>query len=179
VKWRECGFRTTAGSLVIDTPWRSPRAHTHQYRSQLAWNGSTGAGYETYDRTHRVGVPPALAELELSSDPVFGGHDELANPEQLLLAAASSCQLLSFLAIAARSRVDVLAYADAAEAAMPEDAKPMRITRIALRPRITVVPGTDLARVHRLVQRAHEACFIANTLNAEMIIEPTVEHASG
>ncbi len=151
--------------------------HTHVYRTRLDWHGSTGAGYESYGRIHRVAVPPADGELVLSSDVAFHGDARLPNPEQLLLAAASSCQLLMFLAIAARSKVDVLAYEDEAEAVMPEDQKPMRITRIALRPRIVVAAGADLDRVRRLVERAHDECFIANTLNAEISIEPAIEHA--
>ncbi len=146
----------------------------HLYRSHLSWRGSTGAGYEDYDRTHRVGIPAARLELELSSDAAFRGDPGLANPEQLLLAAASSCQLLSFLAYAARSRIDVIAYEDEAEAVMPEDHEPIRITRITLRPRIVVAAG-DPDRVRRLVDKAHDACFIANTLNAEMVIDPTIE----
>jgi len=67
--------------------------HTHAYRSELSWEGSTASGYEVYERAHRVLIPPAEAELLLSSDPAFKGDGQLANPEQLLLAAASSCQL--------------------------------------------------------------------------------------
>ena len=151
--------------------------HTHTYRSQLSWDGSTGVGYDSYGRTHRVAVPPADGEFVLSSDPAFLGSAQLPNPEQLLLAAASSCQLLSFLAIAARSRIDVVAYEDEAEAIMPEDQKPLRITQITLRPRIVVAPGVDLDRVRRLVGKAHEACFIANTLNAEVVLEPVIAAA--
>lgn len=84
-----------------------------------------------------------------------------------------------FLAIAARSHVDVLAYHDDADAIMPDSEQPMRITRITLRPRITVTAGTDIDRIRRLVEQAHRGCFIANTLNAEMVIEPVVEHATG
>jgi len=148
----------------------------HTYRSRLSWQGSTADGYEAYDRTHRVVVPPAGGELVMSSDPAFRGDGELPNPEQLLLAAASSCQLLSFLAIAARSRVDVVAYEDDADAVMPEGEKPMRITRITLRPRISVAAGSDLDRVRRMVESAHRGCFIANTLNAEIVIEPVIDH---
>ena len=153
-------------------------AHTHTYTSVLTWRGSTGVGYDAYDRTHRVGTPPAESELELSSDPAFRGTADLANPEQLLLASASSCQLLSFLAMAARSRIDVVAYDDNAEAVMPEDDKPVRITRITLRPHIVVAAGADLERVRRLVSRAHGGCYIANTLNAELVIEPVIDHAT-
>jgi organic hydroperoxide reductase OsmC/OhrA len=150
----------------------------HTYRSNLTWRGSTGDGYDEYERAHRVSLPPAGDELELSSDPAFRGDPELPNPEQLLLAAASSCQLLEFLALAARSRIDVLAYDDDAEAVMPEDARPMRITRISLRPRIVVGPGADRTRVARLVERAHEHCYVANTLNAAIDVEPEIAERS-
>ena len=154
-------------------------AGIHHYRSRLEWRGDTAAGYEEYSREHRVTVPPARASLTLSSDPAFVGDPGLANPEQLLVAAASSCQLLSFLARAARSRVTVLSYEDEAEGVMPEDEKPLRITKIVLRPRIVVGEGTDEARVQRLVERAHEGCFIANSLKTEIAVEATIEVSRG
>ena len=112
--------------------------------------------------------------LSLSSDPAFRGDPNLLNPEQLLVLAASSCQLLSFLAVAARARIDVLAYDDEGEGVMPEDDPPARITRITLRPRITVARGTDVDRVHHLVEVAHRECFIANSLRTEILVEATV-----
>lgn len=147
----------------------------HNYKTTLNWSGSTGSGYGDYPREHRVELGGASGELALSSDAAFLGNSELSNPEQLLLAAASSCQLLSFLAVAARSRVDVLAYRDSAEAVMPEDITPMRITAITLRPEITVNAGTDPERVQRLVEKAHQSCFIANSLNTEISLDPTIE----
>lgn len=148
----------------------------HTYRATLAWRGSTGLGYDGYDRTHTVATPPAAEALHLSSDPAFQGDPSLLNPEQLLLLAASSCQLLSFLAVAARARVDVVAYEDAAEATMPEDNRPVRITRITLRPVITVGPGgaatpTD-ERLRHLCEVAHRECYVANSLRTEIVIEP-------
>ena len=153
-------------------------SHTHTYRSSLTWEGSTADGYDQYDRAHGITVPPAREPLMLSGDPAFKGDPDRPNPEQLLLAAASSCQLLSFLAFAARSRIDVLAYTDEAEALMPEDDLPVRITQITLRPRITVGPDANVDRVYRLVDKAHAECYVANTLNAEMRIEARVEVAA-
>ncbi len=147
----------------------------HRYRTSLAWSGSTGGGYEEYDRTHRIALPPAADVLRLSADPAFRGNPELSNPEQLLLAAASSCQMLSFLAIAARSGIDVRSYADDAEAVMPEDDLPVRITRITLRPRIVVAAGSNLDRVRRIVDKGHEECYIANSVTTEITIQPTIE----
>jgi organic hydroperoxide reductase OsmC/OhrA len=146
----------------------------HHYRCRLDWSGSTADGYDAYDREHRVSCPPAGAELRLSSDPAFRGDPDLLNPEQLLLAAASSCQMLSFLAYAARARIDVVSYVDEAEAVMPEDDKPVRITEIALRPRIVIAGAADEDRVRHFVHRAHEACFIANSVRSEITIEPEI-----
>ena len=148
----------------------------HHYRTTLLWRGSTGRGYDAYSREHEVGAAPADARLRLSSDPAFRGDEALLNPEQLLLASASSCLLLSFLAVAARSRVNVVAYDDRASATMPE-ARPMRITHVEHRPRITVVGDVDDAKVRRMLDLAHRECFIANTLDVETTIEPIVVHA--
>jgi organic hydroperoxide reductase OsmC/OhrA len=151
----------------------------HNYASRLEWSGATADSYEHYDRRHTVTAPLAPTPLRLSSDPAFRGDAELVNPEQLLLIAASSCQLLSFLAIVARARINVVAYTDEAEAVMPEDDEPMRITRITLRPRIVIDGPVDESRVRRYVERAHEHCFIANTLSAEMVLEPRIESVGG
>jgi organic hydroperoxide reductase OsmC/OhrA len=147
---------------------------THVYRAECAWAGSTAAGYDSYDRTHSMRCPPADSVMSMTSDPAFRGDPARLNPEQLLLAAAVSCQLLSFLAVAARARIDVLGYEDTAEADMPEDDPPLRITAIRLRPRITVASGTNVDRVRKLVSLAHEHCFIANSLTSSMDIEATV-----
>ena len=103
------------------------------------------------------------------------GDPSLLNPEQLLVMAASSCQLLWFLHLAAKARIDVVAYEDDASAVMPEDDQPMRITEITLRPRITVSGNAGEERIRKLVDTAHEHCYIANSLNSSMVIEPTVE----
>jgi organic hydroperoxide reductase OsmC/OhrA len=146
----------------------------HGYRSRVWWSGSTAAGYDDYPRAHGATAAPAAAELRLSSDPAFLGSPDSLNPEQLLLVAASSCQLLSFLARAARMRLEVTGYEDEAEAEMDMDDPPARITRIVLRPRITVAAGTDEAKVRKAVDGAHRDCFIANSLKSEMTIEPTI-----
>ena len=151
---------------------------THRYATDLAWVGSTAAGYDRYERSHRVGAPPADVGLELSADPAFLGDPERLNPEQLLVAAASSCQLLSFLAVAAHGRLDVIAYEDRADAQMPEaESGPMWITRIDLHPAITLA-DTDRdrpsdERLVYLVGVAHRMCFIANSLRSEVAIHPT------
>jgi organic hydroperoxide reductase OsmC/OhrA len=151
----------------------------HRYRAICQWEGSTLAGYDDYPRAHAVRLVGPELDLKLSSDPAFHGDGSRPNPEQLLLAAAVSCQLLSFLAVAARARLDVLRYSDEAEAEMPEAEKPIRITRIRLRPEILMAVGPTEDRVRRLVDQAHRECFIANSLKSEIVIEPTVAFLGG
>ena len=149
--------------------------HVHRYHATCHWEGDTAVGYESFDRAHTSYAPPVSTELMLSADPAFLGHPQKLNPEQLLLMSASSCQLLSFLAIAARARVQVVEYDDHAEAEMPEDDKPMRLTKLTLRPRIVVGPGVKEERVLKYAALAHKQCYITNSLGTEVALEPTVE----
>ncbi len=153
-------------------------AHVHHYRARSTWAGTTGVGYDAYDRNHSTACPPVEAPLALSGDPAFRGDAARLNPEQLLVAAASSCQLLSFLAVAARARIDVVAYEDEAEGVMPEDDKPERVTRIVLRTRISVKGDAPDSRLERLVHLAHEQCYIANSLKSDVVVEPTFVRVS-
>lgn len=145
-----------------------------RFESRVTWRGSTGWGYDAYDRAHEVRSPPAGAALRVSAAPEFRGSEELWDPEQMLLGAAASCQLLSFLAVAARARLDVIAYDDEATAEMPLDARPVRITKVTLRPRVSLRPGPAPERVRHLVDVAHRECYVASTLACEVVVEPTI-----
>jgi organic hydroperoxide reductase OsmC/OhrA len=149
--------------------------HVHRYHATCHWEGDTTVGYKNYDRTHTSSAPPAPTELTVSADSSFLGDPQKLNPEQLVVVAASSCQLLSFLAIAARARVQVLEYEDHAEAQMPEEDRPMRLTQITLRPRIVIGPGVKEERVLRFTEMAHEQCYIANSLSTDVVVEPKIE----
>ncbi len=153
----------------------SARHTIHTYQACCSWRGTTAVGYEKYDRTHTVSAPPAAHSLTLSAAPAFRGDPLQLNPEQLLVIAASSCQRLSFLAVAARARVNVLEYDDEADADMPEDDSPVRITRVKLKPRIVVGVGVSEARVRQLVELAHHECYIANSLKSAVTVQPSIE----
>jgi organic hydroperoxide reductase OsmC/OhrA len=112
-------------------------ARVHRYETRLRWTGSTGTGWAEYDRGHTAVAPPAEQEIGLTTGEEQGDRRVL-NPEQLVVMAASSCQMLWFLHLAAKARIDVVRYEDDADAEMPEDRQPVRLTRITLRPRIEV-----------------------------------------
>lgn len=146
---------------------------THRYETRLNWSGSTGLGYDHYDRSHSATAPPAEQEIGLTTGE-SKGDPSLMNPEQLLVMSASSCQMLWFLHLAAKARIDVVGYEDEALGVMPEDDEPMRITEITLRPRITVDGEASEERIRKLVDSAHQYCFIANSLTSAVVIEPSV-----
>jgi organic hydroperoxide reductase OsmC/OhrA len=145
----------------------------HRYETRLTWSGSTGLGWDGYDRVHSATAPPAKQEIRLTTGESHG-DPSILNPEQLLVMAASSCQMLFFLHLASKARIDVVEYEDDALGVMPEDEEPLRITEITLRPRITVAGDASEERIRELVHTAHEYCYIANSLTSEVSIDPTV-----
>ena len=81
-----------------------------RYDARIHWTGSTGLGWAHYDRTHTASAPPAEAEIGMTTGE-SKGDPRLNNPEQLLVMAASSCQMLWFLHLAAKARIILLWHA--------------------------------------------------------------------
>lgn len=127
-----------------------------------------------YTRAHTATATPADAALTLSADPHFRGDATALNPEQLVVMAASSCQLLSFLTVAATRGIDVLNYVDAAQGYMDDAASPVALSRILLRPVVTVASDTHADAVRAAMEQAHERCYIANSLRTTVKIQSTV-----
>jgi organic hydroperoxide reductase OsmC/OhrA len=147
---------------------------TNTYETHVRWTGSTGLGWEHYDRTHVATATPAEQEVRITTGE-RKGDPAILNPEQLVLMAASSCQMLWFLHLAAKARIDVVEYEDSATGVMPTDVEPTSVTEIVLRPRIVVASDASEERVRKLVQTAHEHCYIANSLKSAVTIEADVE----
>jgi organic hydroperoxide reductase OsmC/OhrA len=156
------------------------RDQTHVYSTELRWSGSTAAGWAAYDREHRVSAAGVAGETRMSADPSFHGDPSLLNPETLLVMSASSCQMLSFLAEAARGRLDVVSYVDSAVGEMAhQPSEPMWVQRIVLRPVIVIRGDYVESEVHRRVESAHRQCFIANSLRTEVTVEATIRSDPG
>ena len=99
---------------------------------------------------------------------------EAVDPEEALVASAASCHMLTFLFLAAKERFRVDDYRDAAVGLLtPNDAGKLFVSKITLAPKITFSGDTkpspeDIARLHH---RAHEDCYIANSILAEVVVE--------
>ena len=146
----------------------------HVYRLGVAWTGNRGtgtSGYSAYGREHEIrveGKPP----LPGSSDPAFRGDPTRWNPEEFLVASLSACHMLWYLHLCAEAGVVVTDYADRATGIMVEPKSGIaKFERVILQPLVTLAPGSDLERARALHERAHQSCFIANSVNF------AVEHA--
>ncbi|HEV2081512.1 MAG TPA: OsmC family protein [Brevundimonas sp.] len=95
------------------------------------------------------------------------------DPEEALVAAVSSCHMLFFLAYAARVGLVVDRYSDAASGTLAKDARgKVSMTEIVLRPRIDWVgEGPSAAALADLHHRAHESCYVANSIRSDVRIE--------
>jgi organic hydroperoxide reductase OsmC/OhrA len=107
-------------------------------------------------------------------NPRYGRTDAL-DPEQAFVASLSSCHMLWFLDVAAQAGFVVSAYRDEAEGVLEPgpDGKVM-MTRVLLRPRaeFTGARRPSPAELAHLHHRAHEDCFIANSVKSQVMIEP-------
>jgi hypothetical protein len=125
---------------------------THRYETPLRWTGSTGLGWEGYDRTQTALAPRAEQEIRLTTGEAHGDPRILNRSSSS--SWPSSCQMLWFLHLAAKARIDVVGYEDDASGLMPEDDEPVRITEITLRPGIVIAGGASEGRVRKLVHTA-------------------------
>jgi len=95
------------------------------------------------------------------------------DPEEAFVASLSSCHMLFFLDFARRGGFVVDSYVDDAEGVLEKRADgKMAMTRVTLRPRVSWAgDAPDEAALADLHHRAHEACFIANSVTTEVTVE--------
>lgn len=153
----------------------------HHYSAHLVWTGGTDetVPFRKHNRSYQINSPGKPSILG-SSDPVFRGDATRWNPEDLLLASLSACHHLWYLGLCAAAGIVVLAYEDAAEGMMVEEASGAgQFVKVTLRPRVTLAPGSDKEKAQALHHIAHEKCFIARSVNFPVDHDPVVEVAPG
>ncbi|VEP17273.1 Peroxiredoxin [Hyella patelloides LEGE 07179] len=150
----------------------------HLYQLALQWTGNRGEGtvnYRAYERTYQIEVSGKPVILG-SSDPAFRGDKNKYNPEELLVASISSCHLLWYLHLCADEGVIVIDYSDFPVGKMCETKNGGgRFTEVILQPEITITTESDLEQATKLHHKAHELCFIANSVNFPVICQPSIK----
>jgi len=150
----------------------------HKYEAKISWSRHEANFTDMkYSRGHEwsfdggIKVPASASPLAVRAP---FSVVEAIDPEEALVAAASSCHMLMFLYLAAKQGFVVESYVDNAFGVMEKNPQgKMAITRITLRPNIQFSPEKlpspdELSVLHH---KAHEECFISNSIKSEVIIE--------
>jgi organic hydroperoxide reductase OsmC/OhrA len=146
-----------------------------EHKATIDWKRETPAfAYETYNRDHDWAFDAGVT-VRASANPAYLGSETCVDPEEAFVVSLSSCHMLTFLAIAARKKYVVDSYHDEAVGVLAKDAAGrLAVTRVTLRPQVRFggdkVPGPEELR--QLHDQAHHACFLANSVKTEIVVEP-------
>lgn len=146
-----------------------------EHKIYLRWeNEGEDFSYKTYDRSHLWKFEGGTL-IQASAAPDYLGKAELVNPEEAFAASLSSCHMLTFLAIACMKKYRVATYEDNAVAILGKNEKQkMAVKTVYLRPNITFegdnIPDNTI--INKMHHRAHQECFIANSVLTEILLEP-------
>jgi organic hydroperoxide reductase OsmC/OhrA len=149
----------------------------HIYKTMVKWVGNKGVGttnYSAYSRDHVISVA-GKPDIPGSSDPAFRGDKSRYNPEELLVSSLSTCHMLWYLHLCAEAGVVVVGYVDHATGTMSEtEDGGGKFTKVDLHPTVTVLNESMMGTARNLHQKAHDMCFIANSVNFSVITHATI-----
>ena len=153
----------------------------HQYTVQVAWQrGDAVFTDNRYSRGHIWRFDGGV-EVPASSSPLVvrppWSVAAAVDPEEAFVASLSSCHMLWFLSIAAGKRIQVDDYTDNAIGVMARNAAgKLAMTQVTLRPKVHFAgPQPTRAQIDELHHRAHEECFIANSVTTDVRCEPVYD----
>jgi organic hydroperoxide reductase OsmC/OhrA len=143
-------------------------AKEHHYALTARWDGNKGtgtSGVRAYDRSHTVSVAGKPDQHLTTDNPAVGDKTKL-NPEDLLVTAIASCHMLSYLYVCAVEGVVVTGYIDRATGVLIENENGGgQFKSVTLYPEVTVSDATMIEKAIALHHKAHEICYIANSMN--------------
>lgn len=149
----------------------------HEYSAQIIWTrGGEAFTDGRYNRGHLWrfdGIEiPASASPQVVRPP-FSRADAI-DPEEALVASLSSCHMLFFLYFAAKDGLLIDRYSDRAVGILGKnEAGRDAMVEVKLRPDIAFAgDAVPAEHIHALHERAHDACYIANSVTARITIEP-------
>jgi organic hydroperoxide reductase OsmC/OhrA len=137
---------------------------TFSYRTGLRWLGDRSG------ITHSEGKP----DLRVASPPEFKGEAGVWTPEHLFVAAVELCTMATFISFAQHRNLDIVCYESSAEGTLEFVDESYQITRVVLRPRITVAAAASVPEAERTLRDAHRSCIIAHSIRSAVSIEPVI-----
>jgi organic hydroperoxide reductase OsmC/OhrA len=148
------------------------------YTATLTWKrGDQLFADGKYSRGHEIAFDGGFSIVGSSSPHVVRSplsREDAADPEELFVAALSSCHMLFFLDFARRGGFVIDSYIDAPEGVLAKNAEgKMAMTKITLKLRVdwSGDKRPSAEEISELHHKSHEACFIANSFNGEVVVE--------
>lgn len=149
----------------------------HHYTTQIIWTGNKGtgtSGYTEYERSHLI-LAENKVTIEASSDAPFRGDTSKYNPEDLFLSSIASCHMLWYLHLCADNGIIVKSYVDNPKGTLETFANGSgKFSTITLYPVVEVAESSMIETAEQLHHNAHEMCFMANSVNFEIFVEPQI-----
>ncbi|MDH4059445.1 MAG: OsmC family protein [Aquincola sp.] len=154
---------------------------THTYHAEVNWQRGASEVFtdNRYSRRHVLRFDGG-AEVPGSSSPLsvpLPFSDPAAvDPEEAFVASIAACHMLWFLSLAAKAGYVVSSYRDPASGVMTKNAAgKLWLSRVRLRPQTEFDGQRRPSREELLAlhHRAHEECFIANSVRTGIDCEPT------
>jgi organic hydroperoxide reductase OsmC/OhrA len=149
------------------------------HTATISWTLEPGADFARgrYSRVHTLtfdGGVTTTGSASPSVVPLPWSDPAGVDPEEMFVAALSSCHMLTFLDLARRAGFFITAYADTAEGVMTKnDHGAHWVSTVTLRPAITYQGAAPSeAEETALHDAAHHACFIANSVRTDVRVEP-------
>lgn len=138
----------------------------HIYRTSARWSGN---------RSGEVQGEGVMEPLRFSAPPEFQGEAGQWSPETLLVAAANTCFLATFVAIAEFSKLALADVEISAEARLERlPGQGYRFTEVLLQPVITLTSEADREKAQRLLEKTEKSCIVARSLQTPLRVEPTL-----
>jgi organic hydroperoxide reductase OsmC/OhrA len=158
----------------------------HHFSTRVRWTGAQEAdprdplvpqpgagGVSRYTRDMQV-EPAGKPVILGSSSRAFKGDDARYNPEDLLLASLGECHVLTYLALAGKEKIRLLALEVDVNGVLALVDGKMRFREATIVARTRVANAADSERAHALHDAAHADCFMSNSVNFPIRVQRTV-----
>lgn len=139
----------------------------YSYNVELSWRG---------DRKGIMASDVLNDTIEVATPPEFPkGIAGIWSPEHLFVAAASSCFMTTFLAVAEKSRLEFLSFDCPASGILEKIDRQFLITKIILKPSIKITSEAEIEKAMKVLQLSHQSCLILHSIKSEIILVPEVK----
>lgn len=147
-----------------------------EHRATVEWKRQGGFVYATYSRMHEVRFDSGVTIAGRASPkniPKTAPSAPGIDPEEAFVAAVSQCHMLWFLHLALEAQLVVDRYVDQAVGMLDRS----WMSKVTLHPQVMFSGKAPSEEEHRaLHRRAHEKCFIANSIKSQVVVEASIDH---